>query len=104
MGTDLFQSIFHAIDVEYVDIFVGYHFIDLIGIVNINVKKKFMKIWYKKNKVTLQNISSSKCQGKKVAHEEELVGKLIILPMDTSNDESKSKPEEEYIKSPKGEP
>jgi hypothetical protein len=36
-----------------VDIILGYPWMDLVGTVNINVQKKFLKLWYKKKKITL---------------------------------------------------
>ena len=44
---------FHIIDMDYVDIILAYPWMDIIVIVNTNVQKKFMKLWYKKNKITL---------------------------------------------------
>jgi hypothetical protein len=34
-----------------------------VGTVNINVKNKFLKIWYKKKKITLHDVSLSKKDG-----------------------------------------
>jgi hypothetical protein len=42
---------FHAIDMNDVDVILGYPWMESVGIVNVNVKKKFLKIWYKKNKL-----------------------------------------------------
>jgi len=53
MGPYVFPSYFHAIDMDDLDIILGYPWMDLVGTININVKKKIMKIWYKKNNVTL---------------------------------------------------
>jgi hypothetical protein len=36
---------------------------DTIGTININVENKFLKLWYKKNKVTLQDVSLSRKEG-----------------------------------------
>jgi hypothetical protein len=38
-------------------IILGYPWMDLAGTININVQKKFLKLWYKKKKFTLQDIS-----------------------------------------------
>jgi hypothetical protein len=46
------HSYFYAINMD-VDVVLEYPWIDSIGIVNINVKKKFLKLWYKKNKITM---------------------------------------------------
>jgi hypothetical protein len=32
---------------------LGYPWMELVGTVNINVKKKFLKLWYKKKKIKL---------------------------------------------------
>jgi hypothetical protein len=74
MDKYVLHSYFHAIDMDDVDIILGYPWMDSIGTININVQKKFMKLWYKKNKITLQDISLTKQEGPKVAHEEVLVG------------------------------
>jgi UDP-2,3-diacylglucosamine pyrophosphatase LpxH len=54
------QSYFHAIDMVDVDIVLGYPWMDSVGTININVKKMFLKLWYKKKKITLQDLSLSK--------------------------------------------
>jgi hypothetical protein len=36
---------------------------DSIGTININVQKKFLKFWYKKIKITVQDMSLSKKEG-----------------------------------------
>jgi hypothetical protein len=46
-----------------VDVILGYPWMGTIGTMNINVEKKFVKLWYKKNKVTLQDVSLSKKEG-----------------------------------------
>jgi hypothetical protein len=63
MDTYLLHYDFHAIDMADVDIVLGYPWIELVGTIDINVKKKFLKIWYKKNKITLQDASLSKKEG-----------------------------------------
>jgi hypothetical protein len=47
------HSYFYAIDMGDVDIVLGYPWIDSMGTININVEKKFLKLWYKKKKITL---------------------------------------------------
>ncbi|KAH9305838.1 hypothetical protein KI387_010242, partial [Taxus chinensis] len=43
-----------------------------LGTININVKKKFMKLWYKRKKITLQDITFSKEKNNvKLDHEDE---------------------------------
>jgi hypothetical protein len=78
--------------------------LDGLDTVNIDVQNKFLKLWYKKNKITLQNISLTKQKGSKEAHEEIIIEKLIEIPTNTSDEESKAKLEEESTKAPKGEP
>jgi len=60
-----------------VDIILGYPWMDSLGATNINMQNKFIKIWYNKQKNTLQNISLNKQQWLKVAHEKVLTLKLI---------------------------
>jgi hypothetical protein len=54
MDKYVLHSYFYAIDMDDVDIVLGYPWMDSVGTININVKKKFLKIWYKKKKITLQ--------------------------------------------------
>jgi hypothetical protein len=42
-----------------VDIVLGYPWMDSVGTVNINVKETFLKLWHKKKKITLQDVSLS---------------------------------------------
>jgi hypothetical protein len=41
-----------------------------VGTININVQKKFLKLWYKKKKITLQDVSLSKKDGPMEARKE----------------------------------
>jgi hypothetical protein len=50
-------------DMDEVDLFLGYPWIESVGTININVKKKFLKLWYKKKKITLQDVSLIKKDG-----------------------------------------
>jgi hypothetical protein len=50
---------------------------DSIGTININVQNKILKFWYKKKKITLQDISLIKQEGTKEAHEEYLQGNKL---------------------------
>ena len=52
--------IFHAKDIDNVDLVLGYHWMDSIGTLNLNVQKNFLKLWYKKKKITFHDISLSK--------------------------------------------
>ena len=42
------------------DVVLGYPWMESVGTININVQKKFLKLWYKKKKITLQDISIHK--------------------------------------------
>jgi hypothetical protein len=46
-----------------VDIILGYPWIETTGIININVENKFVKLWYKKKKIKLKEMSLSKKEG-----------------------------------------
>jgi hypothetical protein len=52
---------------------------DLVGTININVQKKFLKLWYKKKKLHCKIflLLNRKAQG---AHEEVLARKQIAIP------------------------
>jgi hypothetical protein len=50
MDKYVLHSYFHAIDMDDVDIVLGYPWMDSVGTVNINVQKKSLKLWYKKRK------------------------------------------------------
>jgi hypothetical protein len=63
MDKYVLHSDFHAIDMNDVDVILGYPWMESIGTVNINVEKKFVKLWYKKKKITLQDMSLSKKEG-----------------------------------------
>jgi hypothetical protein len=60
MDKYVLHSYFYVMDMDEVDIGLGYHWIELVGTININVQKKFLKLWYKKKKITLQDVSLSK--------------------------------------------
>jgi hypothetical protein len=46
MGKNVLHSNFYAINMDDVDIILGYPWMDSIVKVNINVQKKFLKLWY----------------------------------------------------------
>jgi len=73
MDKYVLHSNFHAIDMDDVDIFLGCHWMESIGIVNINVQNKFLNIWYKKKKITLHDVSLSKKYGPTKANKEVIV-------------------------------
>ena len=93
MDKYVLHSNFFAIDMDDVDVVLGYPWMDSIGTVNINLQKKFLKLWYKKKKITLQDISLSK-------QEKASTRKLVVAPTDTSEEDSMVESEEETIKEP----
>ena len=88
MDNYVLHSGFYALDMKDVDIILGYPWMDSIGTININVQKKFPKLWYKKKKVTLQDIPLSQLVASKVVHDIVSVGTLEVIPIDTSYDKS----------------
>jgi len=80
-----------------VDVVLGYPWMDSTGTININVQF-FLKLWYKKKKITLQGIYLSPKQGTHMAHEEVFVEEPITVPTDTSNEEFVLESEEDTIK------
>jgi hypothetical protein len=50
-----------------------YILIESVGTINNNVKNKFLKLWYKKKKITLQDVSLSKKDGPMEASKEVIV-------------------------------
>jgi hypothetical protein len=44
---------FHAINMQDVDVILGYPWMDSVGTFNVNVQNKFLKIWYNRKKITL---------------------------------------------------
>ena len=73
-----------------VDVVLGYPWMDSIGIVNINLQKKFLKLWYKKKKIALQDIYLSKQEGS--------TRKFVVAPTNTSNEEPMVESEEKTTK------
>jgi len=51
---------FYTSEMDNMDVFLGYPWMEFVGTININVQKKFLKLWYKKKKITLQDISINK--------------------------------------------
>jgi len=51
---------FYTSDMDNMDVVLGYPWMVSVGTININVQKKFLKLWYKKKKITLQYISINK--------------------------------------------
>jgi DNA helicase IV len=63
MDKYVLHSDFYAMDMDEVDIVLGYPWIESMGTININVQKKNLKLWYKKNKITLKDVSLNKKDG-----------------------------------------
>ena len=51
---------FYASEMDNMDVVLGYPWMESVSTININVQKKFLKLWYKKKKITLQDISIHK--------------------------------------------
>jgi hypothetical protein len=49
MDKYLLHSIFYAMDMDEVEIVLGYPWIESMGTIDINVQKKFLILWYKEN-------------------------------------------------------
>ena len=100
MDKYVLHSFFYVLDIDDVGIVLGYPWMDSIGIVNINVQKKFLKIWYKKKKIIVQDISLVPKQEETImAREEVSIGELVvIISTITSNEGSKVESKEEPIK------
>ena len=81
MDKYVFHSNFYASDMAIVDVVLGHPWMESLGTVNFNVQKKFMKLWYKKKKITLQDI----CMRNHAETREEEV--QISNDTDTSDDE-----------------
>ena len=50
---------FYTSEMDNMDVVLGYPWMESMRTININVQKQFLKLWYKKNKITLQDISIS---------------------------------------------
>jgi len=53
-------SDFYTSDMGNMDVVLEYPWMESVGTININVQKKLPKLWYKKKKTTLQDISINK--------------------------------------------
>jgi hypothetical protein len=73
MDKCVLHSDFYAMDMNEVDIVLGYPWIESVGAININVQKKFLNLWCNKNKITLQDVSLSKKYGPTKASKEVIV-------------------------------
>ena len=53
MGNYVLHSDFQAQDPDKMDMVLGYPWMTSVGTINLNLEKKFLKLCYKKKKVTL---------------------------------------------------
>jgi hypothetical protein len=63
MDKYVLHSHFYAMDMDEVDIVLEYLWIESMGTININVQKTFLKLWYKKKKIALDDVSLNKKDG-----------------------------------------
>ena len=87
LGNYVLHSDFHARDMDNMDIVLGYPWMKSMGTINLNIEKRFFKLWYKKKKITLQDISLSKPAEPKAVPDIVSIWTLEVT-IDTSNDES----------------
>jgi hypothetical protein len=73
MDKYVLHSNFEALDMGDEDIVLGYPWLESVGTININVQKKFLKLWYKKKKIALQDVSLSKKDEPTVTSKEVIV-------------------------------
>lgn len=73
---------------DSVDIVLRYPWMQLVGTINLNVEKKFLNLWYKKRKVTLQDISLTTQEEPKGEPTETSTWTLEVIPIFTSDHES----------------
>ena len=79
---------FHARDTDNMDIFLGYPWRKSVATININIENIFLKLWYKKNKVPLHDISLTTQQETKGVHDAMSTWILEVMLIDTLDDES----------------
>jgi len=77
MDKYVLHSNFYASYMANVDVVLGYPWMEEAGTININVQKKFLKLWYKKKKITLQDISINKQVESTKAEAEDVPGNDI---------------------------
>jgi hypothetical protein len=80
-----------ALNMDEVDIVLRYLWIESMGTININVEKKFLKLWYKKKKITLQDVSLSKKDGSMEGRKE------VISEFEVESKEDSTKGDEEKL-------
>ena len=98
MDKYVLHSEFYALDMDGVDVVLGYPWMQSVGTDNINVENKFLKIWYKKKKITLQDMSLIPQKETDKEHDEVFKGEPIVA-YDTSDDEYVVESEEDTIES-----
>jgi hypothetical protein len=91
MDKYVLHSYFYVMDMDEVDIFLGYPWIESMGTININVQNKFLKLWYKKKKITLQDVSLSKNDGPTVTNKEFIIESEVESEGESTN-EDEAKP------------
>jgi hypothetical protein len=97
MDKYVLHSYFDDINMADEDIVLEYPWMKSVGTVNINVKKKFLKLWYKKKKITLWDVSLSKTYGPMVTSKEVIVESEVESEADsTKGDEAKSQEEHSH--------
>jgi hypothetical protein len=84
MDKYVLHSYFHAIDMDDVDIVLGYPWMGSVGTVNINVQNKFLNRWYKKKKIALHDVSLSKKDGPMEANKEVIAEFEIELEVEST--------------------
>jgi hypothetical protein len=90
MDKYVLHSYFEALDMGDEDIVLGYPWIESVGNININVQKDFLKLWYKKKKITVQDVSLSKKCGPREASKEVIVESEVESEVEsTKGDEEK---------------
>jgi hypothetical protein len=90
MDKYVLHSYFEALDMGDEDIVLGYPWIESVSTININVQKKFLKLWYNKKKITLQYVSLSKIDGPMEASKEIIVKSEVESEVEsTEGDEAK---------------
>ena len=82
----MLHSEFYSLDMDGVDVVLGYPWMQSVGTININAENKFLKLWYKKNKFTLQDMDLVPQKQTEKAHDEAFAREPIEV-YETSNDE-----------------
>jgi hypothetical protein len=100
MDKYVLHSDFCAIDMNDVDVILGYPWMETIGTININVEKKFVKLWYKKKKITLQDVSLSKKEGP-MGESKEVIAESEVESEAESTEGHEAKPQEGHNKEAK---